>query len=415
MLHQPPEGHPALEILGEVNSYLDGKSIVLGVTASVAIYKSIDLARWIVRRKGHVTTVMTREAERLISREMFRWASGGEVYIEFTGDTEHIILSKTHSAMIVAPATLSTMAKIAYGIVDNPVALTAVTMLGEGKPVVLVPAMHGSMYSSPQSREIVDRLESQGYKVVTPLLEGSVAKYPDLHTVGRTVASLARTGSQDLKNVKVLVTLGSTREWIDRVRYISNPSSGSMGVEIGLELYARGASVDVVAGHTTVDIPHVFNTVKCDTTEDMAEKVRKLTEIQEYDVIVASGAPVDFKPKSFRDEKLRSGSALTLELAPTPKVLENLSKRPKMLVAFAAEYVESLEKLKQPALEKLAKYHSDLIVANRVGLPGAGFASPYLEALILDSHGRELFKGRTHKENIAAIIVDFISSGLGKK
>ena len=406
------EHHPSKEIYGEVNSYLRGLHIVLGVTASVAIYRSLDLARWFVRRSARVSTVATPEASKLVSPELFRWATGGPVYSEFTGDTEHIVLARSASSMVVAPATLSTMAKIASGVVDNPVALTAVSLAGEGKPVTIVPAMHGNMYNSPQAKAVVSKLESQGSIVIPPVVEKGVAKYPELHTVGRIAGAVARRGARDLEGRRVLITLGATREWIDRVRFVSNPSSGAMGVELGLELYARGATVDVIAGYTSVSVPHVFNAHRVETTREMAEAMERLTREVRYDAIIASGAPVDFAPRSTWGEKIKSGRELSLVLEPTPKVLERIVKKPRVLVAFAAEYVGSLDDLKEPALEKLEKYGADLVVANRVGLPGVGFSSPELDAIIVDRGGRELFRGREHKEVVAAVIVDIVSDAL---
>ncbi|BAA80969.2 coenzyme A biosynthesis bifunctional protein CoaBC [Aeropyrum pernix K1] len=406
--------HPSMDILSEVNNYIEGKTIVLGVTASVALYRSLDLARWLLRRGARVITVMTPEAAKLVSPEMFHWASGGPVYTGFTGGVEHISIARAASAMVVAPATLSTLAKIAHGVVDNPVALAAVSIMGYGKPVIAVPAMHGNMYESPQAREVVDRLRSQGVLVVDPKIEGGVAKYPDTHAVGRITAAQARKGLRDLEGIRALVTLGSTREWIDRVRFISNPSSGVMGLEAALELYARGAEVDVVAGYTSVEIPHLFNTVKTETTEDMAAAVEELTSKREYDAVVAAAAPVDFRPAGAFEGKIRSGQRLVLELEPTPKVLEGIARRPKVLVAFAAEYVDNLDSLRDPALEKMEKYDADLVVANRVGVEGVGFASPLLDVLMLDKSGEAVLKGSFHKEIVAAVIADEIAKLLSR-
>ncbi|WP_062662635.1 bifunctional phosphopantothenoylcysteine decarboxylase/phosphopantothenate--cysteine ligase CoaBC [Aeropyrum camini] len=379
--------HPSMDILYEVNDYLKGKTIVLGVTASVALYRSLDLARWMLRRGARVITIMTPEAAKLVSPEMFHWAAGSPVYTGFTGGVEHISTAREASAMVVAPATLSTLAKIAYGVADNPVALAAVSIMGYGKPVVAVPAMHGNMYDSPQAREVVAKLRSQGVLVVEPKLEKGVAKYPETHAVGRVAAALARRGSRDLEGVRALVTLGATREWLDRVRFISNPSSGVMGLEAALELYARGAEVDVVAGHASVEIPHLFKVVRVNTTEDMAAAVEELTSMKEYDAVVAAAAPVDFRPAGKFEGKIRSGQRLVLELEPTPKVLDSIARKPGVLVAFAAEYVESVDSLHGPAMEKLEKYNADLVVANRVGVEGVASPAPSWRFLCLTGVG----------------------------
>lgn len=405
---KPPE-HPSLDVLGEENRYLAGKVVALGVTGSVAVYRSLDLARWLLRRSARVKTVMTKEAAKLVSPTMFEWATGDEVYLEFGGETGHISLSRRVDAMVVAPATLSTMAKIAYGVLDNPVALTAVSVQGYGKPLVVVPAMHENLANSPQYARVTEALSSHGAVLVPPKVEGGVAKYPEVHHVGRVVAALARRGWRDLAGRRILVTAGPTREWLDPVRFISNPSSGSMGLEIALEAWARGAIVDLVVGAVRVSIPHFINVVKVETTEDMARAVESLTAEKEYDAIIGAAAPADYRPSQRSEAKIPSGSHLTLELEPTPKVLASIKRRPKALVAFAAETVDSLDELRVKALEKLEKYDADLIVGNIVGGEGRGFSARYVNAL-LASRGSVLFEGEIHKEELAAVIVDHVAA-----
>ena len=404
--------HPSEDILGEVNNYLDGREIIIGVTGSVASYKSVDLVRWVLRRNGRVSVVLSRDAAKLVSPELFKWASGSPVYVEFGGDVEHITLARRASAAAVAPATLASISKIAYGIVDTSVTLMAVSVRGYGKPVIISPAMHGNMYSTQQYKNAVEKLKAMGFKIVAPEIRGGVARFPNIHFIGRVIAALARKGCEDLQGVKALVTAGPTREWIDRVRFISNPSSGAMGVEIAIEMWARGAEVDLVAGHLAVEAPHAIKIHRVNTTEDMAKKVEELTSTTQYDVVIGAGAPVDFKPEKSFNGKLKSGQSVTIRLEPTPKVLESIVKPPKALVAFAAEHVESVEELEIKALEKLEKYSADFVVANRVGFEGIGFASPHLEAILVDKRGVKRL-GRTHKEVVAALIADKVAEILG--
>ncbi len=155
-------GHPSKDITGSVNRYLAGHCIVLGVTGSVSLYRSLDLARWLMRRGARVRVVMTSAAADLLSPEMFHWATGEEVVTRVTGRVEHVALARECDAMVVAPASLSTLAKIAWGVADNSVVLTALAMRGEGKGVVVVPAMHGNMEKSPGYREAVASLSEQG-------------------------------------------------------------------------------------------------------------------------------------------------------------------------------------------------------------------------------------------------------------
>lgn len=405
-----PGEHPSKAIEASVNDYLAGRCILLGVTGSVSAYRSVDVARWLIRRGARVKPVLTRPAAQLVAPMLFHWATGEEALVDYTGRVEHILYSKDCDSMIVAPATLSTMAKIAYGIVDNSVALAAVSVLGEGKPVLIVPAMHKSMMDSPVYPEIVERLESMGAVVLPPRIEEGVAKYPDVWTVARTAAALTARG-RDLAGRRILVTAGATREWIDPARFISNPSSGRMGIEVAVEAWARGAEVYLVHGSTRHVLPHMVKLYSVDTTEEMAETVSRIVDEERIDILVAAAAPADYRPARRMGEKIKSGIRdLKLELEPTPKVIGGLAGRVRVLAAFAAETSESREDLEKAALEKMEKYGASIVVANVVGREGVGFSSKDLMALLIwrSSDGRlhKDFIGKIDKEVLARTILD---------
>ncbi|MCE4601801.1 MAG: bifunctional phosphopantothenoylcysteine decarboxylase/phosphopantothenate--cysteine ligase CoaBC [Desulfurococcales archaeon] len=400
--------HPTDDIRGEVNNYLEGKCIILGVTGSIAAYRSLDTARWLIRRGARVVPVLTSEAAKLVTPTMFHWATGEEALVEFTGETEHITLARMCDGMLVAPATLSTMAKIAYGIVDNPVALTAVSLLGYGKPLIIAPAMHSNMAKTSQYREAEARLARLGALVMPPVWSDYAAKYPDPGLLARvTAAHIAR--GRDAAGLRMLVTAGPTREWIDRVRYISNPSSGMMGVEVAAEAWARGAQVDLVHGPMRVEPPHFTRNHRVESTRDMAMAVERLTREVEYHALIAAAAPSDFTPASRYEGKYRSGRSLTLSLEPTPKVIGSLARRPKVLVAFAAEVVDSLDELEERAMEKQDSTGADIMVANIVGRAGTGFASSIDEVVVLGRGGERIYRGSIHKEILARMIVDLVT------
>ena len=398
------DSHPSLDIVGEVNNYAGGRCVVLGVTGSVAAYKAIDTARWMMRRGARVRVVMTREAARLVSPRLFHWAVGVEPITEATGEVEHVSLARECDSMAIAPATLSTMSKVAGGVADNVVALTAISFLGYSKPVIVAPAMHENMHVTPQYRRVEEELRAQGVKVIPPLVEGGVAKYPDPAIVGRVVLA-ATVNEASLQGRRALVTAGATREWIDRVRFISNPSTGLMGLELGIEAWARGSSVDMVHGHVEVPLPHFLGKYRAETTSDMASIVGRLTETR-YDLVAMAAAPVDFAPSQRFSGKISSGGRLTVTLEPTPKVISSIRSRPRVLVTFAAEVVDSLSDLEAKAWEKLEKYDSDMVIANIVGTPGSGFASERSKVVIVDRDRGLVAKGYMHKEVLAKIIVD---------
>lgn len=399
--------------MGEVNRYLEGRTVLLGITGSVAAYKAVDTARWLIRRGARVIPIMTYEARKYVGELLLHWATGFKPLVEFTGETEHISIVRASDSILVAPATLSTLAKIAYGIADNPVALAAISALGYGKNVILAPAMHSSLYDTSQYREAVRRLEEQGVTIIPPVLVKNVARYPSPELVARVAAAVTSRG-RDMKGLRVLVTAGPTREWIDKVRFISNPSSGRMGVEVAVEAWSRGAQVDLIHGPVRVELPHMIRRFSVETTEDMASMVSKLTEENSYDIIVAAAAPVDFKPGEPYEGKIRSGVELTLNLKPTPKVLASIRNRPKVLVAFAAEHTMDVDKLREAALEKLDKYKADIVIANPVGFPNTGFAADTDIALIAYSDGSSRMLGMIHKEVLARLVLDEAIKRLGR-
>ena len=402
--------HPVERIRGSYSRSLSGKCIVLGITGSVAAYKAIDTARWLIRRGARVVTVATQPALELLGAKLLEWATGERVVSDLTGEVEHISLSWECDLMLVAPATISTMAKIAYGIADNPVALTAISMLGQGKPVIVAPAMHESMMRSSQYEEVEALLARRGVTIIPPKVEEGVAKYPDPSFIARVASSVALRG-RDLAGSRILVTAGPTREWIDPVRYISNPSSGLMGLEVALEAYARGAEVDIVYGVTSWEPPHVLKAWHAETTEEMAEKVAELTGSTRYDAIVAAAAPLDFRPEKKAGEKIRSGVTLELKLVPTPKVLEAIRFRPKILVAYAAETTSEVDRLIESARAKLEKYQADLVVANVVGSGDVGFSSKYVKAVLVEPGGFKVLD-KILKEDLARLLMDHVASRL---
>lgn len=402
---------PSLDIVGEYSRSLEGKCVLLGVTGSVAIYRSIDTARWLMRRAAKVRVVLTKPAAELVTPKMWEWATGSPPVTELSGEVEHISLARECDSMLIAPATLSTLSKVAYGIVDNPVALTAVSMRSLGKPVAVAPAMHGNMTESHQYRRAIIELERMGYAIIPPHLEKGVAKYQDPKLIARIMSSLTLHG-RDMEGLSVLVTAGPTREWLDPVRFISNPSSGLMGLEAALEAYARGARVTLVHGPMHLDAPAFLRAVKTETTEEMARVVEDLTSTEQYDVMVAAAAPVDFRPSEKMPHKIRSGTELTLTLKPTPKVVGSLGRRPRVLVIFAAETTEDLGELESKAREKLSKYGADIVVANVVGVPGLGFASSRETGVILGKDFKRVFRD-TLKEELASQIFDLALEILG--
>lgn len=393
---------------------LRGKKLVLGVTGSSAIYKSIDLARKLIRMGASIKVVMTKFSTRLVGPDLFHWAVGSNPLIEMTGETEHIDLAKWGDAMVIAPATLNTMSKIAYGVLDELLPLTATTMLGEGKTVIVVPSMNVRLMNSPQYRRSAEVLREMGVVIIPPLLEEDKAKYPPLEDLAHCVDAVVNRG-RDLEGLSVLVTAGPTREYIDPVRVITNPSTGLMGVLIAREAACRGANVTLVHGPLAVNPPYLVERVYTETTEDMAKAVTKLTSEREHDIAVFAAAPSDFKPVTSSDTKIqsRATSRLTIELEATPKVIRSLSRRPRVVVGFAAETVKG-DELVEKAHEKLVDYGVDLVIANNVLSSVGGFGKEFLEMVAVSRDGL-VRSGVSLKYEIARFVLDYAKGLLGRR
>ncbi|MDP8003092.1 MAG: phosphopantothenoylcysteine decarboxylase, partial [Caldisphaera sp.] len=240
---------------------------------------------------------------------------------------------------------------------------------------------------------------------IEPFLVEEVAKYPDPQFVARVTTSHTLR-SYDMKGLKILVTAGATRSWIDDVRFISNPSSGRMGIELAIEAYSRGAHVDLLHGHTDIQVPHTVNSFYCETTDKMAEKINELTKSTNYDIIIGAAAPVDFNVENKSEGKLRSENNYDIRLISAKKVLKSIANRPRILISFAAESIKSDSELYDNAKEKLRKYNADIVVANPANISDIGFSSLYDKVSIIFKDGSIINVEKTLKENLARIILD---------
>ena len=399
--------HPVSDIKSVVSRELEGKCVLVAVTGSVAAYKSVDYVRGLIKRGAEVHVMMTREASKLVSPMLFEWATGNPVITELTGMTEHIYMARKCDALVIIPATLNIITKISQGITDENVSLTTVSFIGYHKRVLIIPAMHRNMYETIYTEKHLGMLERMDeVYILRPRVVDNALKIHEIDDIIRWSIPVILRG-HDLQGLKILVTAGATREYLDRVRFITNPGSGRMGVELAVEAYSRGANVTLVAGSLRVRVPdYIENIVRVETTEEMAEAVERLTSSERYDIIISPASPVDFKPAKFFDEKIRSGRELTITLKPTPKVLSRIVKRPSILVAFVADVVESIDELREMAYMKMKKHDAEMAVANNVGRSDIGFGSEYNEVLLAYKNGRYEISPKMRKEEISRFILD---------
>lgn len=409
--------HPAHEIRAKLSEVLSGKCVALGVTSSVSLYRSVDLARELIRLGAEVYVVMSREATKYVSPRLFEWATGNEVFVDFSGEVGHITLAEICDSYVIAPATANTIAKIARGIADTSVTVLAHSFLGMRKPIVVVPAAHFSLLTSPPVLEATKKLEELGVTIVPPIIQENRAKYPPLEDIVAAVEASTMRG-KDLRGMKILVTAGPTREYLDNVRFLTNSSSGKMGVAIAREAYFRGAEVTLVHGPMSVEVPHYVKSISVRTTQEMLDAITAELKSDNYSAVILAAAPVDFKFSKVESGKISSDlEGLEVQMIPTPKISVEVRKLFKgVIIGFAAEFVEGdTAKLASKAREKLVKRGFNIIVANDISRPDIAFASEFNEVIIITDRGESTFVSKSRKVEVARVILDQLLKYLNLK
>ncbi len=411
--------NPLKDIAGTSGKELLNMKITLCITGSAAAAQAPEIARELMRRGADVYAVLSKSACELIGPKLMEWATGNPVVTELTGRTEHIQLAGEWAGrselVLIAPSTANTIGKIASGIDDTTVTTVATTALGSGIPIIIVPAMHQSMYRHPIVLENIRKLKSLGVEFLDPEIAEGKAKLAKTETIVEAV--IQKLCRKDLRGVNFLVTAGPTVEYIDPVRIITNRSSGRMGIAIAREAARRGATSTLIIGPVETETPPNVRTVRVETSQDMLEAVRKELVSSQYHVFVGSAAVADYKPSIFQRTKIqtRHNQKIRIELQATPKIIEEVKKTsPRIrLVAFKAEYGLSDSELIEKARDALRSSGADLAVANHVGVEGVGFGSETNEVFLVDRIGDIIHIPRTGKEEVAKQFIDYLVNKLG--
>jgi phosphopantothenoylcysteine decarboxylase/phosphopantothenate--cysteine ligase len=381
---------------------LKGKTVIVGVTGSIAAIETVKVIRELKRKGATVHVVTTPAARQIVHPNAFEYASQNPVINELTGKVEHVaLLGKDGSAdlLLIAPCTANTIGKIAHGIDDTPVTTCAVTALGSGKPVVVVPAMHLSMYSQPLVRENINRL-GELVHFVLPRLEEDRAKFADIREIVLTVERLL--SQWDLTKKKVLITSGATIEALDPIRILTTRSSGRTGREIAYEAFRRGADVTIVHNSTA----QLVNQIRVESAAEMSEAV--LIELEKgYDLFINAAAISDFTVDK-HDKKIRSGQALHLELRNVPKLTDIVrAKYPRLfIVCFKAETNTTPDEL----IDCARSIPVDLVVANDVTVRGMGTKD---NQIYIVNSNIETYQGE--KAYLAVKIIDAVVERMNNK
>ena len=382
---------------------IKGRKIVLGITGSIAAYKAVEVMRELQKRGALVKVALTPSAKEFISTLALEVLSGSKVYSEVVPRSsekiEHTELSSWGELLLIAPATANTVAKIACGIADTPVCELALCM-GKG---IIAPAMNSRMYENPITQENLKKLSSLGWEIVEPAVgelacgeygKGKLAPVEDI-----VDAATYWFYPKLLNGKKVVITAGPTREYIDPVRFISNPSSGKMGFALAKVAAAMGGEVVLITGKSCLRTPYKVMRIDVETVEEMREAV--LREVEDAALFISAAAVGDYRPKEpFKEKIKKKEGELSLTFVRTPDILREVAgKRSKglVVVGFAAE----TNNLKGNALKKLKEKGLDLIVANDVKKGVFGISET--EVLILGRAFEKEVKGG--KEEVAYAIL----------
>ncbi|MHC1581508.1 MAG: bifunctional phosphopantothenoylcysteine decarboxylase/phosphopantothenate--cysteine ligase CoaBC [Candidatus Syntropharchaeia archaeon] len=399
--------HPTLRIKATKGKSLLGKKIVLGVTGSIAAVRTVEIARELVRYGADVYAVMSGAATEIIHPYALHYATGHEVITKLMGNIEHVEflgMEGTADLFLIAPCTANTLGKIACAIDDTPVTTFATTAFGSGIPIMVVPAMHETMYNHPILQEHIRKLEKLGVLVVGPKFEEKKAKIAEIEDI---ILGVERILSQKLLDGKrILITSGPTAEPIDPIRILTNRSSGKTGIELAKECYRQGAEVTIIHRNklNLLGIKEIY----VETAREMTEAC--INELSKgYDALISAAAITDYTVKP-SDTKLSSELSISLLLTPTAKLIEEVRKKfPDLtIVGFKAETNVSPEELIERARKKMEKAKLEMMVANDVGKRGMGTEDN--EVYIIT--GEEVKHARGMKRNIAERIVRELSKVL---
>ncbi|QGU95257.1 bifunctional phosphopantothenoylcysteine decarboxylase/phosphopantothenate--cysteine ligase CoaBC [Clostridium bovifaecis] len=389
------------------------KTVVVGVTGGVAAYKALDVISKLKKADLDVHVIMTEHSTKFVNPLSFQSLSQNMVVTDMFAEPkaweiQHISLAKKADLMLIVPATVNIIGKVANGIADD---MLSTTIMATKAPVVFAPAANTNMFLNPIVQNNIRKLREYGYKFIDPD-EGRLAcgdtgsgKLADTKLISDIAISMLYD-VKDLKGKKVLVTAGPTIAAIDPVRYITNRSSGKMGYAIAEEARDRGADVILVSGPCKLEKPFDVDVVNISTNEEMLKAVEK--HFEESDIVIKAAAVADYKPKTYSNEKIKKGeNGLNLELERDNDILKKLGsmKKNQVLVGFAAESHDLINN----AVAKLHNKNLDFIIANDITCSDTGFASSDNKVTILCRDGKNISLPKMSKRMVARELFNLIN------
>ena len=394
-----------------MSSEMKKPCVVLGVTGGIAVYKACELLRLLQKRGIDVFVVMTQNACRFVAPLTFETLSGHPVAVDTfdrpqTWEVEHIALAKRADLFLIAPATANIMGKMACGIADD---MLSTTVMATRAPVLVAPAMNTGMWENAAVQQNVKTLRARGVEIVAPVSghlacgDNGAGKLEDVAVIAERACELL-FAKKDMEGLHVMVTAGPSREALDPVRYISNRSSGKMGYAIAQVAQKRGAEVTLLSGPVAIEAPQGVKLVPFTTTQELFDRASELA--QEQDLLIQAAAPADYRAKEIAPQKIKKqgGEPMTFTLVENPDVAATLGKAKRsgqVFVGFAAETNDVLAH----ARDKLARKNLDMIVANDVTRPGAGFDVDTNIVTLITKDGQEALPMMS-KAEVAQRILD---------
>ena len=389
---------------------LKNKTVLLGVTGSIAAYKIANLASALKKLHADVHVLMTKNATNFINPITFESLTGNKCLVDtfdrnFQFQVEHVSIAKKADVVMIAPASANVIGKIAHGIADD---MLTTTVMACKCPVYISPAMNTNMYENPIVQDNMKVLEKYGYHIITPASgylacgDTGAGKMPEPETLLQYILQEIAF-EKDLKGKKILITAGPTQEKIDPVRYITNHSSGKMGYALAKRAAMRGAEVTLVSGQVSIAPPAFVNFVSITSAKDMFDAVTAVSD--EQDIIIKAAAVADYRPAVVSDEKMKKKDGdLSIELERTDDILKYLGEHKRegqFLCGFSMETQNMIENSRA----KLEKKNLDMIAANNLKVEGAGFKTD-TNVLTLITRNEEVSLDMMSKEDAAGIILD---------
>ena len=389
---------------------LKGKTVILGVTGSIAAYKAANLASMLKKQHADVQVIMTKNATQFMNPITFESLTGNKCLVDtfdrnFQFQVEHVALAKRADLAIVAPATANIMAKLAHGLADD---MLTTTLLACRCPKLIAPAMNTRMYENPVTQDNMDILRKYGFRIIEPAVghlacgDTGAGKLPQETLLLECILDEIAM-EKDMKGLHVLITAGPTMEAIDPVRFISNHSTGKMGYALARVCRRRGAEVTLVSGKTNLEAPYGVTLVPVTSAQDMFEAVS--LRAKEQDLIIKAAAVADYRPVTVAENKIKkSPGDMSIALERTTDILAWLGEHRRegqVLCGFAME----TEHMVEHAKEKLTGKHVDMIAANNVKVAGAGFGTDTNVVTLITEDGVEEL-AKMSKEEVASRIVD---------